>query len=277
MGVLEGTEYGTVLGGFPLYAQIRDILGPTGTIIPIGDTAQENSARTAFTTLGSQQVVFTYSEAISAFDIPPTITGPGRLPLVAFNGTDEEADTPDATYWTRDDAGGTRPFSVGAWVNVTNTAATRAIFGKWDAVNTGENREWSFGINAADGLFLLLQDESANVQTQRQSDSAITQGSLRFFVATYDGVGGDAAGNTITLYDAGAAIASTATNNASYLGMENLNTKPTLGFNLGPTSDTNFFNGTMVGGPLGPFFTQVELSTADVLRLYNIGKSALGL
>ncbi|KKL95946.1 hypothetical protein LCGC14_1849440, partial [marine sediment metagenome] len=39
----------------------------------------------------------------------------------------------------------------------------------------------------------------------------------------------------------------------------------------------DFFNGTMVGGPLGPFFTQTELSAADVTRLYNIGKSALGL
>ena len=266
------------MAGFPLYAQIRDILGSTGTIIPIGDTAQENSGRTTVTTLGSEQVIFTYSEAVSSFDTPPTITGPGRLPLVTFNATDEEADTPDADYWSRDDAGGANGFSVGAWVNVTDTAAVRAVLGKWNATSAAEIREWILLVLDDDTLRLAFFDESANVETTRTSDSAITMGSLVFFVATYDGAGGTSASDSVILYENGSAIASTAANNASYVGMEGLDTLPTLGFNI-PTGGGvgNPFSGTMVGGPLGPFFTQTELSAADITRLYNIGKSALGV
>ncbi|KKK54877.1 hypothetical protein LCGC14_3080280, partial [marine sediment metagenome] len=150
MSVIEATEYGSVLAGFPLYAQIRDILGPTGIIIPIGDTAQENSGRTAVTTLGGQEAVFTYSEAISSFDTPPTIAGPSRLPLVAFNATDEEADTPDAAFWSRDDAGGANGFSLGLWANVTNTGTARCFMAKYD--ETGVQREWIWFLNTTDTM-----------------------------------------------------------------------------------------------------------------------------
>ena len=273
MGVLEATEFGTVLAGFPLYAQIRDILGSTGTIIPIGDTAQENAGRTTVTTLGSQEVVFTYSKDITTWDTPPTITGPGRLPLVTFDAVDEEADTPDATFWSRDDAGGANGFSLGLWANVTNTGTARCFMAKYD--ETGVQREWIWFLNPNDTMRFFLFDESVDgTGAYRNSDAAITMGSLRFFVATYDGTGGATAADGITLYEDGGVIASTATNQGTYEGMENLAGVVSLGRNIG---GSRFFNGTMVGGPLGPFFTQTELSAADVTRLYNIGKSALGL
>ena len=273
MGVIDATEFGTTLAGFPLYAQIRDILGSTGTIIPIGDTAQENSGRTTVTTLGSEQAVFTYSEPISSFDTPPTITGPGRLPLVAFNATDEEADTPDAAFWSRDDAGGANGFSLGLWANVTNTATARCFMAKYD--ETSVQREWIWFLNTNDTMRLFLFDESVDgTGAYRNSDAAITMGSLRFFVATYDGTGGGTAANGITLYEDGVVIASTATNQGTYEGMENLAGVISLGRNIG---GERFFNGTMVGGPLGPFFTQTELTAANVADLYTLGKSALGV
>lgn len=260
-----------------LSENVLAILGSTGTIIPIGDTNHENSGRTTVTSVGEEQTVFTYSEAVTAFDTPPTTLGPGKIPIITFNGTDEEADGVDSAYWSRDDAGGANGFSIGAWVNVTDTANTRVILAKWNATSGSEVREWQFGINDSDGLFLLLEDESANVQTQRASDATITQGSLRFFVMTYDGAGGATAGDTITLYDNGAVLASTATNNASYVGMEDLNTLPTLGFNTGVSAPGNFFSGTMAGGPFAPFFVQRELTTDEILRLYQLGKVALGV
>ncbi|KKL67619.1 hypothetical protein LCGC14_2133150, partial [marine sediment metagenome] len=230
MGVLEAAEFGTVLAGFPLYAQIRDILGPTGTIIPIGDIAQENSARTTVTTLGSQEVVFTYSEAVSSFATPPTITGPGRLPLVAFNGTDEEADTPDAAFWSRNDAGGANGFSLGLWANVTSTGAARCFMAKYDEASS--LREWIFFHNSDHTLRLFLFDESVDgTGAYRSSNATITMDALCFFVATYDGTGGGTAANGITLYENGGAIASTTTNQGTYEGMENLAGVVSLGRN----------------------------------------------
>ena len=111
-------------------------------------------------------------------------------------------------------------FSVVALVNVTDTAAARAILSKWVAATV--NREWLWTIDAVDTMSLILRDESAGVNCARVSDAVVTQASWRLFGATYDGTGGATAANGMTLYQDGAAIASTATNNAAYVAMEPL-------------------------------------------------------
>ena len=79
----------------PIYEAVYKILGPTaGTIIPLGDTNHEAANRTTCTTTGVEQVVFTYNEAVTSFDKPPITIGPAHIPLITFNGTDEEADSP---------------------------------------------------------------------------------------------------------------------------------------------------------------------------------------
>ena len=80
--------------------------------------------------------------------------------------------------------------------------------------------------------------------------------------------------DTVTLYVDGVAVASTATNNVSYVAMENLTSVVGLG-KRGEAA--NFWDGKMAGGPLGPFFTQSALSATDVADLYDLGKAALGL
>ncbi len=257
----------------PLYEAVLDILGSTAVIIPMGDTNHENAGRTTVTTVGEEAAIFTYSEAVTAFDAPPSVRGPGRIPIITFNGTDEEANSPDAAYWSRDDAGGANGFSVGVWANVTDTAAARTLLAKFDDTTAAELREWMLFITPADEARLFLMDESANVSAQRTSDAAITMGSWRFFVATYDGAGGTAAADTIILYDNGAVLASTATNNASYVGMEDLATVVSLGRNIG--NNERWFDGQMAGGPLAPFFVQTELSADAILRLYQLGRAAL--
>lgn len=260
----------------PLYEAVLSILGPTGVIIPMGDTNHENSGRTIVTTVGEEAAAFTYSEAVTAFDTPPSFLGPARIPIITINGTDEEADTPDAAFWSRDDAAGANGFSIRFVMNVTDTAAVRSLLGKFDATPAAELREWLWFVDTGDLLTLWLYDESANVLTARASDAAITMGSLRSFVVTYDGAGGAAAGNTITLYDNGSVLASTPTNDASYVGMEDLATLPTLGFNIASGGIGNFFDGQMAGGPLGPLFVQRELTADEVLRLYQLERAALG-
>ena len=261
-----------------MYEAVLDILGTTGTILAFGDPNHGKADAATFTTVGSEQVVFTWSKAIGGWDTPLDLrkdsSYQGIIPILEFDAVDQEADTPDAAYWSRDDAGGANGFSVGAWVNVTDSAAFRIIFSKWDDTGSSELREWDFLITSSDLLGFNLYDESMNVVSKRESDSAITQGEWRFFVGTYDGAGGTAASDTQILYDNGVVLASTATNNANYAGMEAQAVKPALGRVFG---SGGFFNGLMAGGPIAPFFTQVELTADQVLRLYEIGRRALAL
>ena len=60
--------------------------------------------------------------------------------------------------------------------------------------------------------------------------------------------------------------------------MDGSTTKPTLGMNINSSGvQANFLDGSLAGGPLGPFFCQKELSATEVLDLYHIGAHALGL
>mgnify|MGYP001615982530 CR=1 FL=1 len=107
-----------------LYEAVLRILGTTGTILPIGDRFHGQPNATTFQTVGDQQVTFTWSEAPNAFDTALDLTNPDRfqgiVPVVTFNGTDEEADSPDAAYWSRVRG----VFSVGVWVNLVDANST---------------------------------------------------------------------------------------------------------------------------------------------------------
>ncbi|KKN28648.1 hypothetical protein LCGC14_0852210 [marine sediment metagenome] len=186
----------------PIYEGTLGIVGPTGLIIPLGDTNHENAGRTTVTTIGEEQAVFTYSEALPDWDTPPYFKGPARIPVITFNGTDEAALTPDAAFWSRDDAGGANGFSLRIWANIPNDGASRCFIAKYDETGA-EQREWILFHNANHTMRLFLYDESANEDAYQTSDSAITMGSLRQFVATYDGRGSAAAADGITLYEDG--------------------------------------------------------------------------
>ena len=255
----------------PIYEGIFNIVGPTGVILPMGDTNHENGGRTTVIGIGDEQPVFTYSEAVIAFDTPPYYKGPARIPIITFNGTDEEADSPDAAYWSRDDAGGANGFSLRIWANITNVASARCLMAKYDET-VADQREWIFFLNADDTLRLFLFDESVDENAYQDSDSPVTMDSLRQFVATYDGRGSAAAADGITLYEDGVAIASTASGLGSYVGMEDLAGVVSVGRNIG---GERFFPGEMAGGPLGPLWLPGELTPDQVLRLYQHERVAL--
>ena len=72
------------------------------------------------------------------------------------------------------------------------------------------------------------------------------------------------------IYVDGAVIASTATNNGSYLGMEPSNGVVRLGFEASGGRPRFHFSGTIAGGSLGPFFTRKALTADDVSALYEV-------
>ena len=261
----------------PIYEAVKDILGDTGTILPIGDIRRGGQPNaTTFTTTrrhaSGVEAVFTWSEAPSAFDTAFLPADPanwqGIIPFVTFNGTDEEADTPDATYWSRNDAAA-EGFSVGAWVNIAATAG--AILARFDT----SELEWETLITSSK-WYIDINDNSVPTTCSRITDATVAFNTWLFLVATYSGVGGASAGDGITLYENGAVRASTATNSGTYVAMENKAGRTTLGYRNSVTP-AQLFNGKMAGGPSGPFFVQVELTAAQVKRLWELGRDALAL
>lgn len=134
-----------------------------------------------------------------------------------FNGASTWGTCPDTADLSFGTGSADSPMSWVALVNITNTANTRAILGKY----SNPNFEWSIRIHTDDTLQINLIDTSAGVQCSRASNSAVTQDSFVLLGGSYNGVGGGSAGDGISFYQNGSLLASTATNNGSYVSMEN--------------------------------------------------------
>ena len=260
----------------PYYQAALSVLGSAGTVLPFGDPHHGQPNATTFATKGEEQVTFTWSEAPNAFDTPLDLTGPasfqGIIPLVGFNETDEEADTPDADYWFVDDSAAA-PLSLGAWVSFPAAGGIRTILSKWDSA--GGAREWELIIAADETLAFYTADQSVSKFPSRRSNAALVTGAWHHVVAAYDGGGGATNHNGTALYVDGAAAASTAFNEGGYVAMENLAGLVSVGARPGTAS--NFYGGKIAGGPLGPFFTKKQLSADEVKTLYDLGRAALAL
>lgn len=200
----------------------------------------------------------------------PVITALGSGFSQAFNGTSDRGVLADHAQHSFGDSSVDSAFSVVALANVTNTAAARVMLGKMDAASAA--LEWSFNIGSTDVLQLQVADQSAGVFPNRSSDSAITQAAWKLFVATYSAAtGGATAMNDVTLYQDAVAIASTATNNAGYVAMENLAT----GVNIGARGGTGslWFSGSLALTLLVPGV----LSAASITQIKNEVNAYYGL
>lgn len=259
----------------PYYAAVLDVLGPTGTILPLGDPPHGQPNATTFTTKGEEQVTFTWSEAPSAFDTKLDLTDPasfqGIIPLVKFNGTDEDASSPDAAYWTRVGAA----FSIGAWVNVASLTANHSLLSKYTLTTGAEQREFRTQITVTNGVlrFRIFDQSLGETYIGRTAPAVVTD---RWYFLVFTS-GGGATAATIKIYKDGAAADDTDDNNGVFVAQEDTTALVRLGSTLGAAARDMLFNGKMAGGPLGPFFTQKQLTADEVTTLYDLGRAALGL
>lgn len=99
----------------------------------------------------------TWSESLAAFDAARTSLGAGVT--VAFNGTDEEGDVPDADRYSFGDGANDSPFSVIALVDPDVNDATMSLVAKENAASA---EEWGFELNASGHAVARLTDESAS-------------------------------------------------------------------------------------------------------------------
>ena len=118
----------------------------------------------------------------------------------------------------------------------------------------------------------LFDETGGSTSINSTADAPITENVWRFVVATYDG-GEHPSG--VNLYEDGAVVASTDEDDAAYVAMKDLPSTFQLAHQR--TDPVGLFDGKMAGGPLGPFFSQKELTSYEVLQLYEIGREALGL
>ena len=250
-----------------LYEAVHNIIGTNGTIIPLGDTKHEASSST-LTTVGQQQVTFTVNGTSlwSAF-LP---TNKGAVPVLTFDGTESELDTPDASFWST--AGG---FSIGFWVKLA-TVASNILLAKWDNTGSARLREWKIYTDSNGDFSGQIYDESENAAVGRKIDTALTADTWVFLVMTF--TGGTDAANMIMYKDGAAADDADVVDDAGFANSENLATVVSLGYEEDSSGDqANFLDGEVAGAGIGPFFTPIVLSANQVLRLYEIGRRALEL
>ena len=207
--------------------------------------------------------MFTYSEARTGFDVSTIyVRNQFRTAHVPWNGTNEEADSPDADPWSRND-GSSEGMSMGLYIRPQTISSVGAYLSKYTA--SGNLREWFYQMQSNGQVRLSLIDESegGNPTALRNADVALTLNESAFIATTYDGSGGATAADGATLYKNGLVAASTATNNASYVAMEPL---------------TSPMNVAMLGGAANLldayvsvlFFTHRVLSAVEVFNLNDI-------
>lgn len=212
----------------------------------------------------------------SGNDAPITITTaqPARVSrlgqgiAVTFNATTDAYFTPDQNRYSFNLAGlSDLPFSIVALINATSSAADRQIMSKF---NTSDG-EYRLYVNATTNkLSLGIRDQSAAVEPNATSNAAITLGSWVSVAATYSGLGGALAANGITLYQAGLAIAAIATQQATYVAMENLLAALEVG------SRSNHASTLFLGSMAMVALCGVQLTAAEISDVSNLCKNFFG-
>jgi hypothetical protein len=196
------------------------------------------SSDTTTTTDASRNArVFTYNESLASFDTLMESLGTGRA--VVFNGTDEEADVPDAANLSFGDGAVDKPFSIVALVNLAD-ATSSAILTKYDT--TSGQREWIFQIATSDRPTFQVYDDSASARIGRQDATALGQNAWHILVATYDG---SRASTGLRIYLDGARVDDTDNNTGTYVAMENGTEVVALGYWQTTGTKQNFFDGKM--------------------------------
>jgi len=250
-----------------------------GDLVSVLDVAQPVHALWPFVETTATVVVLDYgrrghdlsaSENVSSWDTIPTFKSRGTY--YTFNGTDEDLIIADHADFRFDD-GAAEAVSWVFLALVDDTAAIRTPISKWSESFGGESREWKIEIAADDTLVLRLYDETNDEECSRASDTAVTIDVWKVFIVTYDGSGGATAADGITLYENGAVVASTATNNASYVSMVGGGGSVRVGSYLDSAGNrAGFYDGQMTW----PMVVGKELSADEVWIITQKLRSMLG-
>ena len=271
-----------------IYAARFANLGANVTIIPLVDPAlgKVNAAAhatRAFSATGSEQVL-TWATAPGLMTTPfnfsmatdqvtknsARLYGPGLIPCIVPNASNDRATIPDAAYWTN---AVTNAFSTIGCVYLTNKANTQIIFAKDDGTDATK-QEWTFAFTSTETLFGKVWDQTATASFTRTSDAAVPL--LRPIHVCWTSAGSTTAGSDL-LYVDGATVASTATASGVFTTMRDTAAVVSV-LSDSKGTPTQYFGSPIYGGPFGPTFVDgVQLTASQVLNDYRLWRGAMGL
>ena len=228
---------GSLSGDQKLQEFIHDLLAIMGDVrllwIPgLSDT-------TTTTEKSRNARVFTYDATIAA---RKSTLGSGLT--LDFDGTDDEADVPDADNLSFGNGVTDQALSIVALVKPDTVAGTDIILSKMDITTGATKQEWEW-YRGGTGLMLRLWDDSAGSETARIGRSAATQftaGTRRLVAVTYDGSGSEIGCN---IYGDGALQTLVTQKSGTYVAMENTASLVRLGFRQGAAAGEDFWDGAI--------------------------------
>jgi len=180
----------------------------------------------------------------------------GQVMALDFDGTDDYLTVADDDSLSFSG----EAVSWSGWIEVINNADLQVIVSKYDQTTGSELREWIIYLDASEKLVLQLYDESANVSCDRTTDSAVAVG-WHHIAVTYDGGDGATAMDGCNIYIDGLLVASTATNDGSFVSTENLATDVLVGSLTAAGGSPSFF---FLGDMAQLTITGEELTAAQV-------------
>ena len=260
------------------YRELDAILGPSFTQLPFGDPTYGLASATTFTGRRRQSAglapTWTWSEAPSGFDDPlvPTLEKnyQGIIPILDLNGSDEEADTPDAAGWTA--ASG---FGWNLWVYLDDTTSVDLI-SRWDLTTGAELREFRLAMDSSSQLVGQVYDETNNAQIGRLSARLLYPGRWYHLAMTYGG--GTTSASAILYVNGVRDDTADSTAGTGFAAIQNTATLTRLGHNIATSgSAASYFNGRMAGGPCGPIFEPTEWTPMQIKALYARQRGWMGL
>ncbi|KKN75602.1 hypothetical protein LCGC14_0378400 [marine sediment metagenome] len=255
-----------------LYEARLDLLGLDCLLVPMGDTNHEAGDRTTVTTVGDEQVVFTYTEAVTSWDTPPTVKGPLSIPVINFNQSDEWLETPDAAFWN-DSAGSSEPSYCWAfWVNVVAGASGQSLMMKSTA-NNNQGQNWVTIVDSDETFRCRIIDDTANAFIGARS-GVLSAGWHHLAATKHDDAITSA--SIITYIDG--EVDRTDNTNGTYADQQDGTQVVRIG---AETDGGNPLGSPVAGGPLGPVFRPVGTGavwTPDAIRRdFQLGRAVLGV
>ena len=259
----QGGETNIELSRGFLYEALLNILGATGSIMPLGDPKHQATTST-LKLIGNRQDIFTLEQTDTWAGM--TLGVKGIVPFMTLNGTSHGLTSPDAGFWTDPGA-----LTYGVWIRPA-VIANNIIWAKWDETTAAELREFKLYLDGNGDAGFQIYDETNNAGIGRKIDTALTVNEWLLLLATHTG-GADAT-NIIVYKNDAAADDANIVDDAGFANPVDTATIVSLGFEEDSAgAKVNFFDGDIAL----PFFSSEELSADSALRMYELGRRALAL
>ena len=199
-------------------------------------------------------------DGVSADKNTADFTATGKINACLNFGGDQAIEVANHAALSFGDGADDSPFSISAWIYVTNTGGDQVILSKWDS-NAGK-REWYFSLDSSERLRADLHDQSSSGGLTVRTNNALLSG-WHFVVMTY---AGNEVATGLKLYVDGILITDVTRFDSAYTAME----VKTAGVAIGARYNTaliDFFADKIDNVTL----FDIELTAANVSALWNDG------